>query len=226
MPERVFVIDDEKEMIEVATHALEQGSYTVESSRSPRKALKKIRENPPDLILLDINMDEMNGLDVCREIKSDPKISHIPIVMVSVLSEEADVVVGLEMGADDYIAKPLRKRELLARIRNVIKRKGPEPAPQQLTHGPFKIDFGSYRAWMDDNPLELTPKEFELFGFFLKKSGQVLTRGRISETIWGSDFTKTSRTVDTHIDQLRRKLGKYRRWIQSLKGVGYRFEIE
>jgi len=210
-------------MIQVAQNALEKSGFFVSSETNPVSALKKIRDNPPDLILLDINMEEMNGLDVCREIKRDPKISHIPIIMVSIMTEEADVVVGLELGAEDYIRKPIQRRELLARVKTVLRRRGPEPPPQQLEQGPFRIDFGSYKAWLDGKQLNLTPKEFELLGLFLRKEGLVLTRGTIAESIWGADFTKTSRTVDTHVDQLRRKLGSHRDLIQTLRGVGYRF---
>lgn len=224
MNDRIFIVDDDPEIALMARKTLETDAYVVSHDANPVSALRAIKSSPPDLVLLDINMKEMNGLDVCRELKSDPRTSGIPIVMISVMAEEADVVAGLEIGAEDYIAKPLRRRELLARVRAVLRRRRSERSPI-LECGPFRVDFGAYRCWADGQALALTPKEFELLGLFIRKEGRVLTRGMIGEAIWGADLAKSSRTVDTHVDQLRRKLGLRRGWIQSLKGIGYRFEV-
>lgn len=226
MNQRIFIIDDDPDIIEMASRLLELDRFVVSSSTDPIEGIKKIEQNPPDLLLLDICMDKKDGLVVCRELKQNPKTSHVPIVMVSAKTEEADVVVGLEMGADDYIDKPFRGRELLARIKSVLRRHAAANDAAKISVGPFKMDFGAYKATMKDQPLDLTPKEFELLGLFLRKEGRVLTRASISEAVWGADTSKTSHTVDSHIDKLRKKMGPCGKWIVNLKGVGYRFEIE
>ncbi len=225
MGRRVFIIDDEPDMVKIATDLLESESYVVTSFLSPKDALKKIQDNPPDLLLLDIRLPEMDGFQVCKLLKSDPKTRSVPIIMVSVKSDETDVVVGLEMGADDYLTKPLRKRELLARVKTVLRRQEGDAADdQRLQIGPIVVDYGSYEASLNKKALDLTPKEFELLGFFLKRKGRVLTRAVISENIWSTEFTGSTRTIDVHVDTLRKKLGKYGSAIVSLKGIGYRFE--
>jgi DNA-binding response OmpR family regulator len=213
-------------MIKIATDLLSDEGYTVASATTPADGLKKVRGNPPDLLLLDVRLPDMDGYQVCKELKSDPKTQSIPIIMVSVKSDETDVVVGLEMGADDYISKPFRRRELLARIKAVLRRQAADPEPGRLEVGPIRIDLAAYSAWLKEKALALTPKEFELLSLFLRREGRVLTRAVISETVWGFEHTGSSRTIDVHVDQLRRKLGKYGEWIKGLKGIGYRFEAE
>lgn len=227
MNKRVFIVDDEPGLIKIAKAYLETDKFVVASDTDPVSALRKIRQDPPDLVLLDICMDEMSGLEVCREIKADPKISHVPIVMVSVKADEPDVVVGLEMGADDYIRKPLKQHELLARVRAVLRRKGgPDSSAQIIKSGPFQLDYNAYKASANGEPLQLTPKQFELLGLFLRNEGRVLTRGFISERIWGADLSASSRNVDNTVDKLRKQVGAYRDCFKNLKGVGYRFEFE
>jgi DNA-binding response OmpR family regulator len=132
--------------------------------------------------------------------------------------------VGLEIGAEDYIAKPFRKRELLARVKTVLRRQDAPQDEKKVTVGPIHVDYGSYEASVGKKKMELTPKEFELLGFFLQRVGRVLTRPVLSECVWGNQFTGSTRTIDVHVDTLRKKLGKYGEWIRSLKGVGYRFD--
>jgi DNA-binding response OmpR family regulator len=224
MNRRVFIIDDEPDMIKIATDLLESEGYVVSSATHPRDGLKKIQANPPDLLLLDLRLPDVTGFDLCKQIKADPKTRGVPVIMVSVQSEEMDIVLGLEVGADDYISKPFRKRELLARVKAVLRRHTDEPAPQRVEVGPITLDYKSYSARVNKKTLELTPKEFELLGFFLKREGHILTRAVISESVWGHEHHGSSRTIDVHVDQLRKKLGSLSDWIKSLKGVGYRFE--
>jgi len=224
MAKRIFLIDDEPDMVKIATDLLESNDYIVNSAEHPVPALKQIHDNPPDLILLDIRLPDKDGFQVCKELKADPKTSHVPIIMVSVKSDETDVVVGLELGAEDYIFKPFRKRELLARVKTVLRRHEPQTSDPVLDSGPLRLDFGSYIAKINKRTLNLTPKEFELLGFFIRREGRVVTRAAISENVWGIEFTGSTRTIDVHVDQLRHKLGKYGAYIKSLKGVGYRFE--
>jgi len=225
MNKRVFILDDEPAMVEIATKILEEGRYVINSSTNPTEGLKQIRNLLPDLVLLDVSMDEMDGLEVCKALKSDVKTRHIPIIFVSVKGEVEDVVVGLEIGADDYLRKPLKGPELLARIKTVLRRTGPVQETNRVQTGPLTVDYESYKAWLDGEPMQLTPKQFELLGLFIQNAGKVLTRSTMMEKVWGADFKGFSRTVDTTVDQIRRKLGTHRGWIQTLKGVGYRFEV-
>lgn len=226
MGRRIVVIDDEPDMVKIATDLLESDGYVVSSFLNPKDGLRKIQENPPDLIILDIRLPEMDGFQVCKTLKADPKTKGVPIIMVSVKSEETDVVVGLELGADDYLTKPLRKRELLARVKSVLRRLDTDPTDQRIECGPITVDYGSYSATINKKPVDLTPKEFELLGFLLKRKGRVVTRAVISENVWGIEFTNSTRTIDVHIDTLRKKLGKFGSCIESLKGIGYRFEVD
>lgn len=211
-------------MVTIAKDLLEAEGYVVGFDLLAISGLKKIRANPPDLVVLDLRLPDMNGFDVCREIKSDPKTCQVPVVMVSVKSDEADVVVGLELGADEYVTKPYRKKEFVARIKRVLKRWDSSQVERKLAIGPIEVDFSSYTVTVHKKPVALTPKEFELLAFFLKNPCRVLTRAAISESIWGVEFTGSTRTIDVHVDQIRRKLGKPGQWIQGLKGIGYRFE--
>jgi two-component system alkaline phosphatase synthesis response regulator PhoP len=224
MKVRIYIIDDEPDMAKIGTDLLVGAGYTVNSFTQPVQGLKELRSNPPDLLLLDLRMPEKDGFEVLREMKADVKTKSIPVIMVSVQADEADVVVGLEMGADDYIAKPFRKRELLARVKTVLRRQNSLPDDKKVSYGPIHVDYGRYVATINKKPVDLTPKEFELLGLFLQREGRVLSRAVISEAVWGSQFTGTTRTIDVHVDTLRKKLGKYGDWIHSLKGVGYRFD--
>jgi DNA-binding response OmpR family regulator len=204
---------------------LEDEGFNVDAAFSPTIGLKKVRENPPDLLLLDIRLPEMDGFQVCKEIKNDPRLLHIPIIMISIRSEESDVVVGLELGADDYISKPFRKQELIARVKAALRKRTAVTGPKTVKQGPLEVDFGSYVARLNGKTLDLTPKEFELLGFMVQNEGRFVTRAVISQSIWGADLSITSRTVDVHVQKLRKKLGPHGSWISSLRGVGYRFEI-
>ena len=227
MNKRIAIIDDEPDMVKIATDLLEPEGYVISSSNHPSEGLKKIRSGIPDLLLLDVRLPDQDGYQVLKELKNDPRTKTMPVMMVSVKAEEADVVVGLEMGAEDYITKPFRRRELLARVKTVLRRQDTTPDAERLEAGPLCLDYGSYTATVNKKALALTPKEFELLGFFLRRQGRILTRATICEAVWGYEFTGTSRTIDVHVDALRHKLGaKVGAWIKGLKGVGYRFEAE
>ncbi len=223
---RIFALDDEPDMLKIASDLLQSEGYMVVTETDPVAALKKIRANPPDLLLLDIRLPNMDGREVCRELKGDPRTKHIPIIMVSVKSDEPDIVVGFELGADDYIPKPFRKGEFLARIKAVLRRFHPDPSERRFMLGPLVLDYARYSATVHNKPIALTPKEFELLAYFIVKKGCVVTRGSMSEAVWGVEFTGSTRTIDVHVDQVRRKLGPLSTWVHSLKGVGYRFDPE
>ena len=226
MNERLFIVDDDPDLVRIAAKLLEDAGYGVSAATRVDEVPRRLEIDPPDLVLMDLRMPGKDGFTLCKELKSNPKTSAVPVVFLSSHSDEADVVAGLELGADDYITKPFRKNELLARVKAVLRRHGPDPKEQQVDCGPFRVDFAGYKAWLDGKPLALTPKEFELLAYFVRREGRVITRAALSEHVWGADLTGVSRTVDTHIERLRRKLGRYGPWIKGLKGVGYRFELE
>lgn len=226
MNKRVFIIEDEADLVRIATDLLESDGFIVNSALHPLEGLRKIQANPPDLLLLDIRLPDMDGYQVCKELKRDPKTTHVPVIMVSAKDEETDVVVGLEVGADDYICKPYRQKELLARVKAVLRRHTAELEPKDIVTGPLSLNCFSYAGFIHKRNIELTLKEFELLRYFVTLEGRVLTRSRIYEHVWGVDFSGSSRTIDVHIEQLRKKLGKYSEWITTLKGIGYRFQVE
>lgn len=214
-------------MVKMATVLLQENGYIVTSDTNPKAGLKRVLESPPDLLLLDIRMAELDGFEVCKAVRANSGTAHLPIVMISVAAKETDVVLGLELGADDYIRKPYKERELLARVKSVLRRKSPIQEPQEiLEKGPLRVNLKTYEVSINKTILQLTPKEFKLLTYFLRKEGQVVTRASISENVWQTAHLPTSRSIDVRVDQLRKKLGEYGVWIHSLRGVGYRFEIE
>lgn len=222
--QRIFLIDDEKDQIKVMKDLLQDQGYQVEGTSKPLEGVEQVKENPPDLLLLDIRMPKMDGYEVCKTLRNFPRTKELPIIIVSLHNQEADVVAGLELGADDYINKPIRERELVARVKAMLRRKKVEPEPEILVAEPLRLDLKTYKATLEGEELTLSPKEFQMLVLFIKREGQVLTRGTISQLVWGIDHVPTSRTINTHVDKLRRKFGRFRDMIQSLKGVGYRFE--
>lgn len=221
---KIFIIDDEPDLLRLASDLLTKEGYLAASAASAKEGLEKLRKNPADLVLLDLQMPGMDGFEACRVMKADPALKSLPIIIVSVKSREADVVVGLELGADDYVRKPFRKRELLARIKTALRRKEAEAPEEQFSAGPLTVDYRSYVATVEGVPVKLAPKEFQLLVYFFRRQGQVLTRAVISEKVWGIEHLATSRTIDTHVKVLRNKLGDCGRWILAVPGVGYRFE--
>ncbi len=225
MSKRIFIVDDEADLIRIATDVLEMDGFSVSSATHPADALRKINANPPDIIILDLRLPDMDGYEVAKLLKADVRTKHVPIIMVSAKCEETDVVVGLEVGADDYITKPFRQKELLARVKTVLRRFHTEPGPRNLVTGPLSLNCGNYTAALHTKPVPLTLREFQLLSYFVEMEGRVLTRNKIYETVWGVDFSGSSRTIDVHVDQLRKKLGKYADSITTLKGIGYKFEL-
>lgn len=225
--QRIFVVDDKMEIVRMVGDALADEGFAVDSDTNPVSALKKIKQNPPHLVLLDIRMKEMSGLDVCRALKADRNTAHVLVVMMSVKAAESDVIVGLEMGADDYIRKPIQIGELIARVRAVLRRNKPAARKEEkIAIGSLLLDVPHYTASIDGKKLDLRPKEFEILAYLARNEGRVVTRQGISEGVWGRDHIPSSHTIEFHVYELRKKLGKYEFWITALKGIGYRFEVE
>ncbi|HUK64074.1 MAG TPA: winged helix-turn-helix domain-containing protein, partial [Dongiaceae bacterium] len=183
---------------------------------------------PPDLVVLDLMLPEMDGLEVCRRLRGDPATAALPLIMLTAKADEVDRVVGLELGADDYLAKPFSPKELVARVRAVLRRARPGPSSRPITIGEVSLDAARHSVTVAGRPVELTPKEFDLLQTLLEAAGRVLSREHLLNRVWGyarADEIE-SRTVDVHIRRLRAKLGTEERRIATIKGVGYRFDSE
>ncbi|MCB1255682.1 MAG: response regulator transcription factor [Microthrixaceae bacterium] len=230
---RILVVEDEESFVDALTVGLEREGFSVDIARNGAEALDKFKANTPDLVLLDMMLPVISGLDVCAEIR---RSSDVPIIIVSAKSSELDTVVGLEVGADDYVTKPYRMRELVARIRAALRRRnldtsglGP-PVPgyverDVLTVGGLKIDFDSREVFVDGVLVELPRKEFDLLGYLMENAGRVLERSSIINTVWGLDYVGDTKTLDVHIKRLRAKIeidpSEPSRLV-TVRGVGYK----
>lgn len=224
---KILAVDDEMAIRELLAATLKRSGYEVLLAADGREALELALE--ADLILLDVMLPELDGFEVCRRLKADRATQAIPIIMLTARLEEIDKVLGLELGADDYMTKPFSPRELVARIKAVLRRANPmETAEQRLTVGELTLDFSSYEARLAGEPLALTPKEFELLKLLVTNPSKAFSRDELLEKIWGYEYYGDTRTVDVHIRHLRMKLGDAERLsaaIETVRGVGYRFKL-
>lgn len=227
---QILVVDDEASIRELLTFNLKKNGYEVTAVADGREALAKAAGM--DLVLLDIMLPEVDGLEVCRRLKADPQTSGIPIIMLTAKTEEIDRVLGLELGADDYVVKPFSMRELLARVKAVLRRSAKKDSQSEkgreetLKIGGLRLDFSSYQAWLHDEPIALTPKEYELLKLLVTNPGRAFTRDELLERIWGYEYYGDTRTVDVHIRHLRAKLKddeNISKAIETVRGIGYRF---
>ena len=226
---QILVVDDEASIRELLSFNLKKNGYSVETAADGREALAKAAGM--DLVLLDIMLPEVDGLEVCRRLKADPQTSGIPIIMLTAKAEEIDRVLGLELGADDYVVKPFSMRELLARVKAVLRRSAKDSQSEKgreesLKIGGMRLDFSSYQAWLHDEPIALTPKEYELLKLLVTNPGRAFTRDELLERIWGYEYYGDTRTVDVHIRHLRAKLKgdeNISKAIETVRGIGYRF---
>jgi two-component system phosphate regulon response regulator PhoB len=225
MNESILVVDDESDIRDLIQYNLSKGGYNVLCAASGEECLELIKRGAPDLILLDLMLPGLNGLDVCRFLKSDPSLRSIPVIMISARGEEADVVVGLELGADDYVPKPFSPRVLLARVKSVLRRSqtAHPPADVVITVEGLRIDPARREVRVDNSLTDLTNTEFKLLHFLMRQPGLVLTRDRIVDGVHGHDYPVTDRSVDVQVVGLRKKLGRYGDYIETVRGVGYRF---
>jgi two-component system alkaline phosphatase synthesis response regulator PhoP len=224
--ENILVVDDEKEILELLEYNLKRDGYGVSLVKSGEEAMERVKTGLPDLILLDLMLPGMDGLEVCRILKNDSRTSHIPIVMLTAKGEEADIVAGLELGADDYVTKPFSPRVLTARVKAVLRRKGREPADEKkvVKAGDIVIDKSRHEVTVAGKPVTLTFTEFEILRFLAARPGRVFTRYQIIDAIRQSEYAVTDRSVDVQIVALRRKLGARGNQIETVRGVGYRYK--
>ncbi len=242
MGRKILVVDDEPVLVETIAYNLEQAGFSVTTAADGSSAIEAAHREMPDLIILDIMLPEMDGLEVCRQLRRDSETATTPIMMLTAKGDEIDKVVGLEVGADDYVTKPFGRRELLARVRALLRRSeyvpaDNEPARQnaieevprqtrELAVGPVRIDLAGRRVFCRGQELELQPKQFDLLTYLVRNRGTVLTRDQLLHNVWGYDYAGDTRTVDVHIRWLREKLEQdpaSPKLIQTVRGVGYVF---
>ena len=225
--EKVLIVDDEEHIVELLQFNLVNAGYKVITANNGLDALKKVKENKPDLLLLDLMLPGMDGLDVCKEIKRDKETSKTSIIMLTAKSEELDKILGLELGADDYITKPFSIRELLARVKAVLRRSNSDEISEEIYElGRLKVDFERHEVLINNEKVELTLKEFELLEILIKNKGKILRRETLLDKVWGYEYIGETRTVDVHISYLRKKIeddDKNPKFIETIRGVGYRF---
>jgi len=224
--ESILVVEDEDDIRELLRYNLAKEGYRVVWAASGEEALKAVRVSLPDLVLLDLMLPGLDGLEVCRSLKQDPHTRNLPIVMLTAKGEEADIVAGLELGADDYVTKPFSLRVLLARLRAVLRRRS---APPPSETAPFTIHEivihpGRHEVLVQGRPVDLTATEFRLLNLLARRSGWVFTRSRIVNEIHGDDYPVTERAVDVQMVSLRKKLGHLGKYLETVRGIGYRFK--
>ena len=222
----ILAVDDEEDILELLDYNLSKEGYRVFRAASGEKALEIASSEKPDLIILDLMLPGLDGLDVCRKLKADRNTSNIPIVMLTAKGEEADIVLGLELGAEDYVTKPFSPRVLVARVRAVLRRQSKtvvdEDAPIKINE--IEIHPGRHEVFVTGKPVELTFTEYQILSFLARRPGWVFTRYQIVEAVRGEDYAVTDRSVDVQIVGLRKKLGESGSHIETVRGVGYRFK--
>jgi two-component system phosphate regulon response regulator PhoB len=223
MQSRVLIVEDEPDLAELVRFHLAKAGFAAEVAHSGRDGLEAIRRARPALVVLDLMLPDLSGTDVCREVRADPRLKDLPILMLTARAEEVDRVVGFELGADDYVTKPFSPRELVLRVRAILRRSEGEPQKGVvLARGPLQLDLERHRCSVRGGEVDLTAKEFRLLEVLMSRPGHVMTRQRLLDDVWGSDITVTERTIDTHLKRLREKLGEAGDLIETVRGVGYR----
>jgi len=223
--ETILVVDDEEDILELVRFHLSREGFSVVSAETGEEAWRKVKENPVDLMVIDLMLPGMDGLELTRRLKNDAQTRAIPVVMLSAKGEEADIVTGLELGADDYITKPFSPRVLLARVRAVFRRRAAPPLDSDVIriHG-LTIDRGRRTLTIEEQWIDLTFTEFQVLAFLAGRPGWVFTRSQIVDAVRGDDYPVTDRSVDVQIVGLRKKLGELGQLIETVRGVGYRFK--
>lgn len=223
--ENILIVDDEEDVLELVKYNLNKNGYGIETATTGEQALTKARAKLPDLIILDLMLPGIDGLEVCRKLKSDSKTQNIPVIMLTAKGEEADIVTGLELGADDYITKPFSPKVLVARVRRILHRtiaRDLEKAPVKIHE--LTIDPARRQVLIGNNIVDLTFTEFNILYALAKRPGLVFTRYQIVDALHGEDYLVTDRAVDVQIVGLRKKLGPCSKYIETVRGVGYRFK--
>lgn len=227
MPTSVLIVEDERDLQKVMTYNFKQAGFDVVSAPNGETALRAVKEERFDLVILDLMLPDVSGSEICRRLKANPETARIPVMMVTAKGEEIDRIVGFELGADDYVVKPFSVRELILRARAVLRRAEASEAPaDKVTFGKLRIDRAAHRAWVDDQEVSFTALELRLLLMLYDRRGRVLSRDQLLDEVWGSHVDVTTRNVDTHVKRVREKLGEAGEYIETVRGVGYRFRSE
>jgi two-component system phosphate regulon response regulator PhoB len=220
---KILIVEDEPDVVDLLTLQLRKaGGFTAVTAHDGAEGLKKARAESPALIVLDLMLPRMSGLEVCKILKTDISTRHIPIIMLTAKAEEVDRIVGLEFGADDYVTKPFSPREMLLRIKAILRRGQNDGVEESMTRGLITIDSARHRVLVGGKPVVLTAVEFKLLSMLMKRPGRVQARDRLLSEVWGYESAIDTRTVDTHVRRLREKLGKAASAIETVRGFGYR----
>lgn len=224
---RILIVEDDAHISKLVAYNLEKAGFACTTTITGEEALEILDREAVDLIILDIMLPTLNGLEVCKQIKQDKELASIPIIMLTAKGEEIDRIVGFELGADDYIVKPFSPRELVLRVKAILKRKKPyDDTSGVLTVGALTVDIARHKVTVNKKNILLTPLEFELLVTLIKRQGRVQSRERLLDDVWDISADVTTRTVDTHIKRVREKLGRMGKTIETVRGIGYRFNEE
>lgn len=225
MSKKILLIEDDRDIVELLKHYLQKEKFILQDASDGFSGLKMARAENFDLIILDIMLPEMDGLEVCKELRSDPKTKSVSIIMLTAKGEEADKIVGLELGADDYVTKPFSPKELVARVKALLRRTEREPEKEKVYHyGKLLLDTIRHEVRFDKQLIGLTAKEFDLLECLLRNKGRVLSRDYLMDQVWGYDYYGGMRTVDVHIRRLREKIPNLSNSIQTVKNLGYKLK--
>ena len=221
---KVLVVDDEQDILELIRHSLAKEGFEVHVAANGAQALEQARKVKPEIIIMDVMMPVMDGMEACRQLKDNPETKNIPVIFLTARSEEFAELAGFEAGADDYIAKPVRNRVLLSRVKAILRRGNAiqTPEPEKYDSGTIKSDRERYVVEYNEKALQLPRKEFELLAFLASRPGRVFSRDEILENVWGNEVLVVDRTIDVHVRKIREKLDD--KFIYTVKGVGYKFE--
>ena len=225
MAELVMVIEDEKEIRELVRYNLERAGYRVHAVGDGEQGLEHLMTSRPDALVLDLMLPGRNGLEILREVRSEPSIRDLPVVVLTARGTEMDKLLGFEHGADDYLTKPFSPRELVARVKALLRRAQPAREPGVLEAGALRVDTLAREVQWQGRALALTPREFELLAFLARHPSRVFSREELLRKVWGYDYLGETRTVDVHIRRLRMKLGEKTRLIETVTGAGYKFQV-
>jgi two-component system, OmpR family, phosphate regulon response regulator PhoB len=220
--QRILIVEDEKDIVQLLDFALRQAGFDAVPARDASEALARIKEKAPDAVILDLMLPDLPGTEICRQLKSNPKTAAIPVMMLTARSDEVDRVVGFELGADDYITKPFSVREVVLRVKAILRRGAPGEAAPRDQVGPVRLDREAHRVFVEDQEIDLTALEFKLLETFMTRVGRVQTREQLLRDVWEMAGDLQTRTVDTHVKRLREKLASGRDLIETVRGLGYR----
>jgi DNA-binding response OmpR family regulator len=219
----ILVVEDDSDIQRLLSYNLRAGGYEVLTCEEGYEALSIAKQRLPELILLDLMIPGLDGFEVCKELKRNPETRSIPLIMLTARGEEVDRIVGLELGAEDYVVKPFSPRELMLRVRALLRRSSGEPAAESVWQNEgLRVDFEAHKATIDGEAITLTATEFKLLVELIRNRGKVQTRDQLLDKVWGYHFEGYARTVDTHVRRLRQKLADYSHWVETVRGVGYR----